>query len=85
MEMYQVVCTCACDNADDAVVKVLDYTDKDTAVACFNEKLKELIGKAAANEYLQLKMSMHHHKALVQIEGTQYLVALIKNGGLFSN
>ena len=83
--MFQVVCTRTLDNADDVEAKVFDYEKKTDAIACFNEKVKAKIDEAVNNEYLQVKMSMHKHKALIQFEGAHYLIAIVKDGGLFSN
>ena len=81
--MYQVVCTKTCDHADDAKVKVFSYSEKNAAIACFNENVNKLLAKCTGNEFLQMKMSMHQHKALIQIEGTHYLIAIVEDGGLF--
>ena len=83
--MYQVVCTKTLDNADDVAVKVLDYEDKKIAIKCFDEKVKTILDKVFKNEFLSVKVSMHARRALIHVENAHYLVALVKDGGLFDN
>lgn len=83
--MYTYIYTKTLDNADGIVVKALDFENEDDAVDCFNDKVKALVEEAFNNKFLQFKMSMHEHKALIQIEGVHHCIAIVKDGGLLQD
>ena len=79
MLMYTVIYTKSLDNAGDMVAKSYEFTDKDTAIKAFNERIRKLLDKALGNEFLNCMMSITNHKALIKIESTHYCIAVMSD------
>ena len=75
--MYKVVYTKTLDNADDIVAESWEYEDKDLAIALFNERMNKLLAEILDNGFFNAKISIHGHRALVQIESTHYCIAVV--------
>lgn len=76
--MYKVIYTKSLENADDIEASVEVFEDINQARAAFDQIVKRLMYEALDNEYLNYKMSIHNHKALMKIEGQHYCVVLQK-------
>ena len=76
--MHKVIYTKSLDNADEVEASAEEFEDINQARAAFDQIVKKLMYNALDNEYLKCKMSIHNHKALVQIEGQHHCVVLQK-------
>ena len=83
--MFNVIYTMSLDRADEVVAKTWSFENKENAVVQFNEKLLDVINEAIGNEYLQCKVSMHKHKAVIHLMDTHYVIAVVEDGGIFKN
>lgn len=81
--MYTVIYTKSLENANDMVAKSWEYEKHDDAIALFNEKVNELVNKALSNEFINFKMSMNDHKALIHFESVHHCISVVKDGGIF--
>lgn len=81
--MFNVIFTKSLDHVDEIISKTWEYKDKNDAIALFNEQVKVLMNEAIENEYLKCKISMHRHKALIKLEDTHYVIAVVEDGGIF--
>lgn len=75
--MYKVVYTKSLENADDIETRLWEYENLDLAINLFNEQVHKLVAEVLENEFLQAKISIHRHKALVCIESTHYCIAIV--------
>ena len=75
--MYNVVYAKSLEYADDIETRVWEYETLDLAINLFNEQVNKLVAEILENEFLQAKISIHRHKALVQIEGTHYCISIV--------
>lgn len=75
--MYNVVYAKSLEYADDIETRVWEYETLDLAINLFNEQVNKLVAEILENEFLQAKISIHRHKALVRIEGTHYCIAIV--------
>ena len=83
--MFNVIYTESLDNADDIISKSFDYEDEKDAIALFNEKVQKLMNEILGNEYLKSKISIHRHKALIKMENRHYVIAIVKDSGIFNS
>lgn len=77
--MYKVVYTKSLEYADDIETRVWEYENLDSAVNLFNDQVNKLVAEVLENEFLQAKISIHKHKALIRIESTHYCIAVVKS------
>lgn len=77
LAMCKVIYTKSCDNADEMKVEEHSFDMLDKAISYFNDTVKSIVDVALNNEFLDVKMSMHKHKALIKIESEHHCVALI--------
>ena len=77
--MYKVVYTKSLEYADDIETRLWEYENLDSAVNLFNDQVNKLVAEVLENEFLQAKISIHKHKALIRIEGTHYCIAIVKS------
>ena len=75
--MYNVVYTKSLEYADDIETRVWEYETLDLAINLFNEQVNKLVAEILENEFLQAKISIHRHKALIRIEGTHYCISIV--------
>ena len=75
--MYNVVYAKSLEYADDIETRVWEYETLDLAINLFNEQVNKLVAEILENEFLQAKISIHRHKALVRIEGTHYCISIV--------
>ena len=75
--MYNVVYTKSLEHADDIETRLWEYEKLDSAVNLFNDQVNKLVAEVLENEFLQAKISIHKHKALIRIEGTHYCIAIV--------
>ena len=77
--MYKVVYTKSLEYADDIETRVWEYENLDSAVNLFNDQVNKHVAEVLENEFLQAKISIHKHKALIRIESTHYCIAVVKS------
>ena len=77
--MYNVVYTKSLEHADDIETRVWEYENLDSAVNLFNDQVNKLVAEVLENEFLQAKISIHKHKALIRIESTHYCIDIAKS------
>ena len=77
--MYKVVYTKSLEHADDIETRLWEYENLDSAVNLFNDQVNKLVAEVLENEFLQAKISIHKHKALIRIESTHYCIAIVKS------
>ena len=77
--MYKVVYTKSLEYADDIETRLWEYENLDSAVNLFNDQVNKLVAEVLENEFLQAKISIHKHKALIRIESTHYCIAIVKS------
>lgn len=75
--MYKVIYTKSLDNADEVVAQIFEHKELQDAIESFNENVKYVMKLAFDNEYVNCKVSMHKHKALIKIEDTHYCIAIV--------
>ena len=83
--MYAVIYTKSLDNANEMVAKSYEYESKDDAIKLFNEYVLKVLNEALENEYLNCKMSITQHKALIKIEDTHYCIAVMLDEDLLKH
>ena len=83
--MYDVIYTKSRDNADEIVAKTWSFEKHEDACVLFKEHVKRLYDEALDNQFLNFKLSLHNYRAMVKIEGTHYVVALVKDKGILED
>jgi len=75
--MFNVIYTVSCDSADEMITRMWQFKEKNDAINCFNKILQDHIDEIKNNSLLNVKLSIHHYRALVKIAGTHYCIAIV--------
>lgn len=75
--MYKMIYTKTLDNVDEITAESWEYQKKEDAIALFKERVSMLLKEILGNEFLNAKISIHGHKALVKIESEHHCFAVV--------
>lgn len=75
--MFNVIYTASCDSADEMIAQTWQFKEKNDAINCFNKTLQNHIDEIKNNSLLNARLSIHHYRTFVQIEGTHYCIAIV--------
>jgi len=74
---HKVIYTKTLSNADDVIAESFEYADKKDAIALFKERVNKLVNEILDNEFLNAKISIHKHVALIKIENTHHCISVV--------